>query len=128
MAPMIEARTISSRPDLSATVAMISSGRLPKVALRRPPTAEPVRAAMCSVPCTIRRAAGTIARAAAKNTRAGEASGVLQEDAHRHEEEQPVRGWPEPHDRSLSLPLGQARLLGGHTVTPPAAITLCTKA
>ena len=71
---MIEARTISSRPDRNATVAMISSGRLPKVALRSPPTAEPVRAAMCSVPCTIRRAAGTIASAAAKNTKAGEAS------------------------------------------------------
>ena len=73
MAPMIEARTISSRPDRNATVAMISSGRLPKVALRSPPTAEPVRVAMCSVPCTIRRAAGTMARAAAKNTRAGDA-------------------------------------------------------
>ena len=48
---------------------MMSSGKLPKVALRRPPTAGPVRDARCSVLCTIRVARGTMARAAQKNTR-----------------------------------------------------------
>jgi len=48
-APMIEARTISSSPDLSATNAMISSGTLPNVALSSPPAAGPNRLASCSV-------------------------------------------------------------------------------
>ena len=65
---MIEARTISSRPDLSATVAMISSGQLPKVALRRPPTAEPVRAASFSVASPSRPASGTMATQASTKT------------------------------------------------------------
>ena len=65
---MIEARTMSSSPARSATMAMISSGALPKVAFSRPPTASPVRVASCSVACTIRRAIGTMASAAAKNT------------------------------------------------------------
>ena len=42
---MSEARTMSSKPARSATIAMISSGRLPNVAFSRPPTAGPVRAA-----------------------------------------------------------------------------------
>jgi hypothetical protein len=63
-APIREARTISISPARSATIAMMSSGRLPNVALRSPPRAGPVRAARCSVLCTIRFARGTMARAA----------------------------------------------------------------
>src|SRR5262245_60592783 len=46
---------------------MIISGALPKVALRRPPIASPVRVANCSVDSTIRRAIGTMASPAQKN-------------------------------------------------------------
>ncbi len=42
IAPMIEARTISSSPALKATSAMMSSGALPNVAFSNPPTASPV--------------------------------------------------------------------------------------
>ena len=65
---MIEARTMSKYPALSATSAMISSGALPKVALSKPPMASPVRVASCSVERTISRAMGTIASAAEKNS------------------------------------------------------------
>ena len=47
---------------------MINSGALPKVALSSPPTASPVRAAICSVACTIMLAIGMIASAAEKNS------------------------------------------------------------
>src|SRR3954468_7681963 len=50
---------------------MISSGALPKVALRSPPIASPVRVASCSVDSTISRAAGTIASAAEKKITGG---------------------------------------------------------
>jgi hypothetical protein len=58
---------MSRYPALNATNAMINSGALPKVALRSPPTASPVREAICSVECTIMLAIGTIASAAEKN-------------------------------------------------------------
>jgi hypothetical protein len=45
---------------------MISSGRLPNVALSSPPSAAPVYAARCSVLWTMSAASGTIARAATK--------------------------------------------------------------
>ena len=45
---------------------MINSGRLPKVALRRPPIVAPVCTATCSVPWTMSFANGTIASAAQK--------------------------------------------------------------
>src|SRR5262245_34146746 len=67
IAPMIDARTMSKSPALSATSAMIISGALPKVALRRPPMASPVRVASCSVDSTIKCAIGTIDRPAEKN-------------------------------------------------------------
>jgi len=51
---------------------MISSGAFPNVAFRRPPTASPVRVAICSVARTIRAAIGTMARAAERNTTGGE--------------------------------------------------------
>ena len=50
---------------------MISSGALPKVALSRPPTASPVRIAICSVDRTINTATGTIANAAEKKITGG---------------------------------------------------------
>lgn len=46
IAPMSEARTMSNSPALRATIEMISSGALPKVALSSPPTASPVREAL----------------------------------------------------------------------------------
>ena len=49
MLPVIEALTSSTRPARSATIAMISSAALPKVALSRPPIVGPVRWARCSV-------------------------------------------------------------------------------
>src|SRR5262245_1144791 len=72
-APMSEARTISTRPARNATIVMISSGRLPKVALSKPPIADPVRAARCSVLWTMSTASGTIASAAQKKTSGGAA-------------------------------------------------------
>ncbi len=59
---------MSSSPALSATIAMMSSGALPKVALSSPPTASPVRVASCSVACTMRLAMGIMASAAEKNS------------------------------------------------------------
>jgi hypothetical protein len=47
---------------------MMSSGRLPNVALSSPPTAGPVRSATCSVLWTISAASGTMASAATKKT------------------------------------------------------------
>src|SRR4051812_40361815 len=67
MAPANEARTISKRPALRATSAIINSGALPKVALSNPPMASPVRVESCSVEATIKAAIGTIATAAEKN-------------------------------------------------------------
>jgi hypothetical protein len=61
-----DARTISSSPACKAAIAMISSGRLPKVAFRRPPIVAPVWVATCSVPCTMSLANGMMARAAQK--------------------------------------------------------------
>jgi hypothetical protein len=64
----MEARTISKRPARRAVIAMISSGRLPKVALSKPPIVAPVWTATCSVPSTMSLANGTMARAAQKKT------------------------------------------------------------
>jgi len=54
--------TMSSKPALSATSAIINSGALPKVALSNPPIASPVRVDNCSVDATISAAMGTIAK------------------------------------------------------------------
>jgi hypothetical protein len=50
---------------------MMSSGALPKVALSKPPTASPVRVAICSVDRTISAATGAIANAAQKKITGG---------------------------------------------------------
>src|SRR6266576_3998677 len=63
---MSEARTMSNSPALRATIAMISSGALPKVAFSSPPMASPVRNAICSVASTMRCAMGMIATQAEK--------------------------------------------------------------
>jgi len=47
---------------------MINSGALPKVAFSSPPTASPVRAAICSVARTISAAIGMMASAAEKKS------------------------------------------------------------
>ena len=62
--PVSEPRTTSEVPALMANSAMISSGALPKVALRKPPIAGPVWCAACSVASPISHASGTSAAAA----------------------------------------------------------------
>src|SRR3954453_80388 len=70
--PTIEALTTSCSPWPRAKRAMISSGALPKVTLRRPPMPGPERAASSSVARPISAAVGTIPSAdAAKITVAG---------------------------------------------------------
>ena len=66
--PTIDALTTSCSPLPSAKRAMISSGALPKVTLRRPPMPGPERAASSSVALPISAAVGTIPRAEAANT------------------------------------------------------------
>ena len=56
--PTSEALTTSCRPSLSAKKAMISSGALPKVTLRKPPMPGPDRAASSSVARPISAAVG----------------------------------------------------------------------
>jgi hypothetical protein len=71
--PTIEALTTSCSPCARAKRAMISSGALPKVTLRRPPIPGPERAASSSVARPISAAVGMIPSAeAAKTTVAGE--------------------------------------------------------
>ena len=56
--PISDALTTSCRPSLSAKNAMISSGALPKVTLRKPPIPGPERAASSSVARPISAAVG----------------------------------------------------------------------
>ena len=60
--PISEALTISNSPAETSSTARISSVKLPKVALRRPPTRGPEWMASESVARPIRPASGTIAR------------------------------------------------------------------
>ena len=62
---MIDALTTSCRPALSAKNAMISSGALPNVTLRKPPMPGPERCASSSVARPISAAVGTTPAAAA---------------------------------------------------------------
>ena len=64
MLPVIEALTRSTSPARSATIAMISSAALPKVALSRPPIVGPVRWARCSVASPMSPASGSTPRQA----------------------------------------------------------------
>ena len=66
--PIRVALTSSCRPFPSANRAMISSGALPKVTLRSPPTPGPERAASSSVARPMSAAVGTIPSADAKKT------------------------------------------------------------
>ena len=72
MLPMIEAFTSSISPARSATMAIMSSAALPKVALSSPPTAGPLRLARCSVASPMYPASGMMAAAARANTRLGD--------------------------------------------------------
>ena len=60
--PVIDAFTTSWSPARSATIAMMSSAALPKVALSRPPMPSPTFSARCSVAFPISPASGMIAR------------------------------------------------------------------
>jgi hypothetical protein len=71
--PTIEALTTSWSPSRRAKKAMISSGALPKVTFRKPPTPGPVRAASCSVASPITAAVGMTPSAAAPKTSTGAA-------------------------------------------------------
>ncbi len=66
--PVREPRTTSVSPSLTAMRAMISSGALPNVALRKPPTPGPVCSAACSVASPISQASGISAIAARTNS------------------------------------------------------------
>ena len=65
--PVNEPRTTSVSPSRTAIRAMISSGALPKVALRKPPMPGPVCSAACSVASPISQASGI--RAMAESTK-----------------------------------------------------------
>ena len=66
--PVNEPRTTSVSPWLTARSAMMSSGALPKVALRKPPIPGPVCSAACSVASPISHASGMSAVAASTNS------------------------------------------------------------
>jgi hypothetical protein len=65
--PASEPRTTFGSESATAKVAMISSGALPKLALRNPPIPGPVCSAACSVASPISHASGTSADAASTN-------------------------------------------------------------
>ena len=71
--PTIEALTTSCSPSSRAKKAMISSGALPKVTLRKPPMPGPVLAAITSVASPMAAAVGITPIAAATNTSTGPA-------------------------------------------------------
>ena len=56
--PVSEPRTTVGSESATANRAMISSGALPKLALRKPPTPGPVCSAACSVASPISQASG----------------------------------------------------------------------
>ena len=66
--PVSEPRTTSVSPSWTASSAMISSGALPKVALRKPPIPGPVWCAACSVASPISHASGMSAAEARMNS------------------------------------------------------------
>ena len=90
--PAIVPRTTFGSPSEIAKRAMISSGALPKLAFRKPPTPWPVCSAACSVASPINQASGSSASAASTNSavgpacrpkRATTATGVRASDAQR---------------------------------------------
>ena len=66
--PVSVPRTTSGRPSATANRAMISSGALPKLALRNPPTPAPVCSAAWSVASPINHASGISAIAERRNS------------------------------------------------------------
>ena len=66
--PVIDPRTTSGSPSLTANSAMISSGAFPKLALRKPPIPGPVCSPACSVASPISHASGTSDSAASANS------------------------------------------------------------
>ena len=66
--PDRDPRTTSVSPSLTAIRAMMSSGALPKVALRKPPIPGPVCSAACSVASPISHASGISETAARTNS------------------------------------------------------------
>ena len=66
--PVSDPRTTSVRPSLTAMSAMMSSGALPKVALRKPPMPGPVCSAACSVASPMSHASGISDAAARTNS------------------------------------------------------------
>ena len=90
IAPAIDAFTSVYWPARSAVMAMISSVRLPRVALSSPPTASPVLAATASVAWLSRAASGTMASTASTNNRVWECGVAVSADQHgRHEDQHP---------------------------------------
>src|ERR1043165_867064 len=91
IAPTSDARTISSKPAFRATKAMINSGALPKVAFSRPPTASPVRVAICSVAWDDQRRNGNDRDGRHKeHHRRGDVTEMFQDHCDWNEHKQPV--------------------------------------
>jgi hypothetical protein len=65
--PVSDPRTTPGRASATANSAMISSGALPKLAFRKPPTPGPVCSAACSVASPISHASGISAAAERTN-------------------------------------------------------------
>ena len=84
--PLSEPRTTSVSPSFTASRAMISSGALPKVALRKPPIPGPVCSAACSVASPISHASGMSAIAESDELdRLVQVERVVDEDDERRE-------------------------------------------
>ena len=136
--PASEPRTTFGRPWLMARIAMISSGALPKVALRNPPIPGPVCSPACSVASPINQASGTSAHAATMNSTTSPAptthlrrktTGASASEAHKRFR---ATGWPLPRAPvfvkscaapprpSKSVHAGRSRRGAGQAPTPSA--------
>ena len=92
--PVSEAFTITRIPARIATIAMINSAALPKVAFRRPPMLSPTRAASFSVASPSRPARGMMATQASTKTSSGLVGPeVMHPGGHGDGEEQLLRQW-----------------------------------
>ena len=97
--PVIEPRTTVVNPSAIANSPMISSGALPKLALRKPPTPSPVWCAAWSVASPISHASGirasadrtnSVVASASNANRATSVAGVSTSDAQRSRRATPL--------------------------------------
>ena len=95
--PVSEPRTTSVSPSWIAIKAMISSGALPNVALRKPPIPGPVCSAACSVASPISHASGMSAAAARSEERSVADVGEVVEGDDDRPESQPREEYSTSH-------------------------------